>query len=57
MQISDSLKAYKNRSIESRQLYDTVVAVLCVPGRRHLLAGFAPFVNKADKPWFANCIK
>ena len=57
VQVNDSLKAYKQQKIASRQLYDTVLAVLSSPTRRHLLHGFLPFVAKADRTWFANCIK
>lgn len=57
MQIKDALKAYKLKQIESRKLYDIVLAVLCVPCRRHLLSGFQQFVAKPDRPWFANCVR
>ncbi len=57
MQIKDSLKAYKLKQLESRKLYDIVLAILCIPGRRHLLSGFQQFVAKPDRPWFANCVR
>lgn len=57
VQIKDSLKAYKLKQMESRKLYDTVLATLCLPGRRHLLAGFQQFVAKQDRAWFGNCVK
>lgn len=57
LQIKDSLRAYRAKQIESRKLYDIVLAILCTPQRQHLLSGFQQFVAKPDRAWFGNCVR
>ena len=57
LQLKGLLLDYKAGRVSSHGLMDGALALLRAPARRHLLTGFSAFVPKADKAWFARCIR
>ena len=56
MQVKLALRTYRNSREGPLALIDAVVEVLRLPGRHHLLPGFAQLLSKQQRTWFRQCI-
>lgn len=57
VQVRKALRSYRSGGEGPLGLIDSVVEVLRLPGRQHLLAGFTQMLSKPQRAWFRQCLK
>lgn len=55
-QLMKHLQRYR-KDHDTLQVTDSVLDVLRLPSRRHLLLDFAAFLRTQDRDWFLRCVK